>query len=253
MVACTIPALPEIPSAVPQLPSTWEEWQGTAEWMRSLELPSLEQLPNLPGLDALPVLQRREGALLLQGPMERALRPGERLPGTDIEVVSVSDDEAEFRIAGMRSVRTYADSVDYDGPWRGGNDVSYNLRARIYLVGDGVVRIAGVHQLQIADVRPVRQGVELREPVLRFPFATSVSAGSAIPGTTFEFSGSEERGARLRGLSEGDYPFRKIGDSITWRGLLRSDIAVEYSLRMLTYGEQSAQVGGTVSVSIPAQ
>ena len=63
----------------------------------------------------------------------------------------------------------------------------------------------------------------------------------------------QERGGQITGLPEGDYPFLKIGDSISWKGYLRSDIPIEYNLRMIYYDANRAQVGGIVTLALPSQ
>jgi hypothetical protein len=61
----------------------------------------------------------------------------------------------------------------------------------------------------------------------------------------------DERGAELSGLPAGEYPYRKLGDSVEWAGQLTSDIPVVYHLRLLYYQEANATVGGVVIVTLP--
>jgi hypothetical protein len=107
----------------------------------------------------------------------------------------------------------------------------------------------------VADVLPQEAVVE-ENPTrtsLSFPHTTSSDLGQLFPGTTLGYSGQEERGANLTGLPPGEYPYRKIGDSVEWAGRLTSDLSVEYHLRMLYYQETNATIGGVVLVSLPAQ
>ena len=238
--------IPGIPPALLELPGLLDE----------LGLPDLSQVADLPLLDELPLSAPEPGALVYRGPTERRLGVGERIPGTDIALVSIDDDGAEFRVAGLRSVRMVGDSLDYDGDWRGAQGLGYNLRLRIYRIGADHVRAAGVHQLTVraADPQPAAvamgDAVAMGGHVMHFPVVMSLVRGDAIEGTTFGYAGAEERGARLSGLPEGDYPFRKLGDSIRWRGTLRSGVSAEYNLRLLYYGNDEARIGGTVGVAI---
>jgi hypothetical protein len=184
--------------------------------------------------------------------MERSLSPGDRVPGTDITLAAISNDGAEFQIAGLRSVRRIGDSVDFDGAWPGLPDAEYHLRARLYLISGNTVRVAGVHQLLLRNIQPsVDNSVALSGQTLQFPFTVAVNAGEAITGTTLRYLGSDDRGAQLGGLAEGEYPYRKVGDSIAWKGRVRPDVAVSYSLRMLYYTAAQARVGGVITVAVP--
>lgn len=232
--------IPGIPPALRDLPDILDE----------LELPDLSQIADLPGLDALPSMAAVPGAVVYRGPTERRVNVGERIPGTDIALVSVGDDGAEFRVAGLRSVRMVGDSLDYDGVWGDAQGVDYSLRLRIYRIGANHVRAAGVHQLQVRDADPAPGDSDLRGYVMRFPMAASLARGESIEGTTFGYVGSDQRGAQISGLPEGNYAYRKLGDSIHWQGTLRSGVSVEYNLRLLYYGNDNAQIGGTVGVAI---
>jgi len=44
-----------------------------------------------------------------------------------------------------------------------------------------------------------------------------------------------------------------MGDSLPWAGNLRPDMAAEYNLRILTYNDSNARVGGTVKLALPSQ
>ena len=88
---------------------------------------------------------------------------------------------------------------------------------------------------------------------MKLPFTVNVSNGEAIAGTTLGYAGMQERGGQITGLPEGDYPFLKIGDSISWKGYLRPDIPIEYNLRMIYYDANRAQVGGIVTLALPSQ
>jgi hypothetical protein len=44
----------------------------------------------------------------------------------------------------------------------------------------------------------------------------TVRTGETIPGTTLTFLGRTDEGAQFGGID--GYPFRKLGDSVVWRG-----------------------------------
>ncbi|MBX3011826.1 MAG: hypothetical protein KF832_09990 [Caldilineaceae bacterium] len=255
--ACSAPQLPEIPelpdlSQLPSLPGIPENLRDIPDLLGQLGLPDLSTIPNLPQLEDLPGLQTPAGAIVFNGPTERQINIGDQLPGTDIRLTNVSAEGAEFQIAGMRSVRAVGDSLDFDGAWPGANGVDYNLRMRIYYTGGSYVRAAGVHRFVIYNIQPTRANVTLSGNTMKFPFTVGVSQGGTIAGTTLGYAGMEDRGGQITGLPEGEYPFRKIGDSIQWKGYVRSDIPADFAIRMLYYDASGARVGGVVTLLIPS-
>ncbi len=241
-----LPEVGELPSGLEQVPELFNQ----VDW-NALQLPDLSGIAGLPQLEDLPLRAAPPGGIVFNGPTERRLRAGDRIPGTDIRLLSVDENGAEFAIAGLRSRRLIGDSLDYDGAWAGAAGVEYNLRMRLYRVGDNAVRAAGVHQFVIPDIQPIETGQTVDEQTVRLPVTLSTSTGSTFPGLTFGYGGSDERGAIITGLPQDEYPYRKVGDSLTWRGTLRADIPAEYGVRMLPYTDSRGQLGGIVKLRLP--
>ncbi len=241
-----LPEVGELPAGLEQVP----ELLNQVDW-NALQLPDLSGIPGLPQLEDLPLRAAPPGGIVFNGPTERRLRAGDRIPGTDIQLLSVDEDGAEFEIAGLRSKRLIGDSLDYDGPWPGAAGIEYNLRMRLYRVGDNAVRAAGVHQFVIPNIQPIETGQSVDDQTVRLPVTLSTGTGAPFPGLTFGYGGSDERGAVITGLPEDEYPYRKVGDSVTWRGSLRADIPAEYNVRMLPYTDARGQLGGIVKLRLP--
>jgi hypothetical protein len=241
--------LPSLPSERPSLPEIGE----IPNVLRDLGLPDLSSVPNLPDIGDLPALSVGPNAVAFAGPTERRIGVGERIPGTDIELARIGADGAEFRIAGLRAMRSMGDSLDYDGAWPGVNGLQYNLRLRVYYVGDNNVRAAGVHRLVVQNIQPVEQQVTLRGNTLRVPYTASISRGETLKGLTYGYRGAADRGAEISGLPAGDFPYRSVGDSIRWQGMLRPDLPIQYDLRVLLFNENSLQVGGIATIQLPGQ
>lgn len=256
--ACSAPELPkisELPSLpdISQLPGIPESLRELPNLISELGLPDLSQIANLPQLEDLPLLQTPPGAIVYNGPTERSLSPGDRIPGTDIVLTAVTNAGAEFQIAGMHSVRALGDSLDFDGDWPTAGGISYNVRMRIYYIGSNYVGAAGVHRMVIQNIQPVAESVNLGDATMKFPFTVAANVGETIAGTTLGYAGQGDRGGQISGLPEGEFPFRKIGDSIHWTGRVRADIPAEYNIRMLYYDANGARVGGIVTLGIPSQ
>lgn len=246
-------SLPVDPGKLEQLPGVPSNMDEVQDLMRDLGLPDLSRLADVPGLESLPQLSVPPGAIVFQGPLDQAIDPGERVPGSDIELVDITGDTAIFRIAGLRAERQIGDSLDYDGDWPNLDGVSYSLRLRVYRVNNDQVRAAGVHRLTIANASPQAADVDLGNDAMRFPYTVSAVPDALFSGLTFGYGGLDDRGAVLTGLGSDDYPYRKLGDSVNWQGYVRADLPVEYHLRMLYYQEDSARVGGVVLISLPSQ
>lgn len=250
LAGCLSPLPEELARNLPGLPTNLNEVQ---ELMQQFGLPDLSTLGDVPGLDALAGLETPPGAIAFQGPVDVQLEPGQSVLASDIRLRRAAGDVAEFEIAGLNAARRLGDSLDYDGAWPGAANIQYNMRLRVYYLAAGQVRAAGVHRVVIENARPQAADVALRAEPMTFPYIVSANAGQQFPGMTLGYAGQESRGAVLAGLPEGEYPYRKIGDSIVWTGRLRGDVEVEYQLRMLYYQEGSARIGGIALISLPRQ
>lgn len=256
MVAgCGIP-LPgggQLPVQIPGVPSDLGDLAGL---MSELGIPDLSSLANVPGLEAFGGLQTPPGAISFQGPLEMSITAGQPIPATDIRLVEAESgaDAAQFEIAGLRAPRRLGDSLDFDGVWPGISGVSYHLRLRVYQIGNGQVRAAGVHRFVIENIAPQVANVNVEGAggtTYSFPHTVTSGVGEQFPGMTLGYRGQEDRGASLTGLPDGEYPYRKMGDSVEWAGLLTPNIPVVYHLRLLYYQDANATVGGVVTISLP--
>lgn len=246
LAGCSLPGLGDLPVEIPGNPSL-----PNLDQLRDLGLPDLSAIPNLPQISDLPVLNVGENAMAFAGPMERKIDVGQPIPGTDIVLAAVTPEGAEFQIGGLRALRKVGDSLDFDGNWPRIGGVTYNLRLRVYLLGDSSVRAAGVHRLVVENISPQEQAVNLQGTTLKIPYAASAGQGEILKGNSLRYVGSADRGAEFSGLPAGDFPYRKVGDSLTWRGFLRPDIPIEYNMRVVLYNESSVQVGGIATVQLP--
>lgn len=241
--------LPDLPGSVPELPNLGE----MPEIARELGLPDLGSIPNLPEIADLPTLNLGSNALGMAGPVERGIAVGERIPGTDIQLVAITDEGAEFTIAGMRSLRRLGDSLDYTGPWPGVNGIEHTLRLRLYTILGQHVRAAGVQQVVVQNISPVQGGSATQGYVLKIPYTAAAAPDENFKGLTFGYAGMDDRGAQISGLPANEYPYRKVGDSVQWRGFLRPDLPIEYDLRVLFYNESTLQLGGIATLYLPGQ
>ncbi len=241
--------LPDLPGQIPDLPTL----DDMPNIVRELGLPDLGSIPNLPDIADLPSLNLGPTALGLTGPTERGINVGERIPGTDIELVGIGEGGAEFRIAGQRSLRRVGDSLDFTGAWPGVSGVEYTLRLRIYTIIGNSVRAAGVQQFVIHTISPSQATTAPQGNTIKIPYTAAAGPGQPFKGLTYRYVGQEERGAQIDGLPANDYAFFKVGDSVRWRGFLRPDLPIEYDLRVLFYNDSTLQLGGIATLQLPGQ
>lgn len=237
-----MPSIPGLPQEMADLP---------LPSLDDLGLPDLSNIPGLPQVSDLPGMSVGPNAVAFAGPTERRLAIGEGIPGTDIRLVSIGEEGAEFQIGEFRSVRRAGDSLDYDGSFVGVNGISYTLLMRIYRVAGDSVRVAGVHRLVVDNIQPTPGDVSLRGNLLRIPYTASASVGELFKGTTYGYAGLADRGGEISGLPGNRFPFHKVGDSVRWEGTLRPDLPIRYELRVLFYSDGSMQIGGVATLRLP--
>lgn len=249
------PQMPKLPSPrdLPGVDDLLDQLPGfDLDLLGELELPDLSDIADLPQLVDLPSLDVEEGAIAFAGPTEMRIEVGESIRGTDIQLTAIVDGRAEFLLSGLRAERIAGDSLDFEGPWPNIGGVDYLLRLRVYRVTEDYVRAAGVHRLSINGVQPIHQpALTLQGDPLKLPYTGLAAPGSQLNGTTFGYVGQADQGAEISGIPSGDFPFRKTGDSLRWQGMLRPDLPSLFELRVVSYGENSVQVAGIVSLQLP--
>lgn len=175
------------------------------------------------------------------GPIEVRVGQGEFLPGTDIQYLRETEKGAEVSIAGQRAVKKIGDSLDWRGDMVPGVAVDQTLRVALIapeaLHSIGTVRIIVTNPT--IEAGPVNQSASVH---YKLPVGYHVEIGSSIPGTQISYEGKTEEGAELANI-EG-YPYRKIGDSLTWQGKLREGLWLELNLRVVLITDTQLDVVG---------
>ena len=172
---------------------------------------------------------------------------GEQLPGADIVFQRLSDRGAHVLIKGQSALKRKGDSIDWQGEPIPG--VSVDLDSRVAWFSEEELQLVGFAKVVVKELTPRESIISATSPVkFTGPVAYSVGKGAQIPGTTIQYEGRTDEGARLSGI--GDYPYRKGGDSIFWEGVLRGGVEVRLDLRVLQFDDQALRVGGIATLWI---
>jgi hypothetical protein len=187
------------------------------------------------------------GQLEYAGPTDLTIPRGELLPGTNIQYVGPASDGARVLIGGQEAIKKVGDSLDWQGTIA--PNASVVLYQRVLHMNDERLLTGGTVTLKVDGATPAA-GPYPDKPLqsFRVPVVYNVRRGAMIPGTTIGYAGAEDEGAELSGVS--GYPYRKFGDSISWRGQLRSNVFLDITLRVVAYEENSLQVTGLATVAL---
>jgi hypothetical protein len=195
----------------------------------------------------MPVSTGEGDGLQYGGPIEKAIAKGESLPGTDIQYLGKTEDGAEVAIGGQRAVKKPGDSLNWEGDLMDG--VAVELTLRVTFVGESEMRVLGTVQIAISDPAPVEEPPNTSAPIsYKVPVAYHIEKDGTLPGTVITYLGKTDDGAEL-GNIEG-YAYRKVGDSITWKGKLRDRVWIELDGRTAFFTDDSLDVAGTAELWI---
>ena len=186
--------------------------------------------------------------LVYDAPVSLTIKTGALLPGTAISYSGKSaTGAANVLITGLLAPKQIGDTVDWEGAPVPNVKVRLNLRVAAFdeqsvtLVGTGHVEIPNT------KVQPGgTPGTALLD--LNAPVSFSLKNGETIPGTLVTYGGSSTNGAQFLGV-EG-YQYRKQFDSLQYVARLTPQVYLKFDLRVLSFSESGAVVGGTVNIRI---
>lgn len=187
------------------------------------------------------------GVLTYNGPTEQTVQVGATIPGSNIRYVGYSEAGAEVLINDQRALKKVGDSLDWKGTPVPG--VQVEMAQRILAANAQRLQTVGTVKVTVSDVRP-ELATFPDKPAFDYKVAVSytVRKGEVIPGTLISYKGKTEEGAEFAGVS--GYPYRKLGDSLTWTGRLRSNTYLDMTLRVIAYGDEFVTVGGLATIGL---
>lgn len=187
------------------------------------------------------------GGLTYNGPTEQTIAMNESIPGADIRYIGYSEDGAVVVIDDQQAVKKVGDSLDWKGTPVSG--VNVTMGQRIVAANADRLQTLGTVRVEIAAAQP-----ELApypdSPAYEYKAAITytVRRGDRIPGTLITYKGKTDNGAEFEGVS--GYPYRKLGDSVTWSGRLRSNAYVDMTLRVTVYTDDFVTLVGLADIGL---
>ncbi len=184
-----------------------------------------------------------------------SLVPGELVGGAQLEYLGKSPDGSyRVTIDGQEVVKRAGDSLIWSGVIGPGVLATLNLRVTTSLLGE--LPVAGSVTLyilypEVLELTAVPQLPDARH-FSNIVINYSVPAGQKIPGTTLVYDGlTQQAGIDLAQISNsGRQTYYAAGDSLVWAGKLRDNVYVRYNLRIISFNENSIQIGGLADIWI---
>lgn len=182
------------------------------------------------------------------------LNPGDHVPGAPLQYIGQEADAYRVRIGDQEALKRIGDSFAWSGIIAPGVFADYNLRLTTALLGP--LPVTGGVKFTILDWQPL-EATTLPDLSDALHFSAilldhNIGAGQTMPASTLRYDGvyiqGNSRFAQFSGLSA--HPYYAQGDSLIWMGRLRANIFVRYNLRLISFDENRALLGGAAELWI---
>jgi hypothetical protein len=190
-------------------------------------------------------------ALSYDAPVSLVVKTGALLAGTPIKYNGKSaTGSAQVLISNQLAPKQQGDTVDWQGvpvP-----DVKVKLATRVASFDDQSITLVGTSRVDIANVAIKPSGTPPTTAMMEFnaPVTYSISKNEFIPGSNIAYAGSTTDGAKFLGID--GYPYRKNLDSLQYLGTLTSKVLLKLDLRVISFSDSGAVLGGTANIKIQA-
>jgi hypothetical protein len=210
----------------------------------------------LPGCSAIPFLSSSTpvppNTLVYDAPVSLTIKNGELLPGTTIAYGGkLPTGAAKVLITGLLAPKQVADTLDWQGS--PAPNVNVKLAMRVASFDDDAITLVnplvGAAHVEISNVT-IQPGGTAGTVLMEFsaPVMYSLGKNEMISGSKVVFAGSSPNGAQFLGVD--GYPYRKQGDSLQYVGRLTPKVFLLLDLRVISYSDTGAVVGGKAEIKI---
>lgn len=188
------------------------------------------------------------GALSYDGAVQHGIAPGETIPGTNIRFMAATTDGAEVILNDQRALKKVGDSLDWQAMVAPGINVS--MPQRIALITPDRLQTVGTVRVAVSGVNPLPAPVPAGgRYTYRVTTGYTVRKGERVPGTTLVYEGqTAEQGAQFAGTN--DYPYRRIGDSVSWQGQLAPGAFLDTTFRVVAYTDDIVTLAGLATIIV---
>lgn len=190
---------------------------------------------------------REAGSLTYNGPTEQTVPMNGGIPGSNVRYVGYSPEGAVVLIDDQRANKKVGDSLDWQNEPVPGVRVS--MAQRIVAANEERLQTVGTVRVVVSEAQPaVAQFPD--NPSFRYKVAVTytVRKGERIPGTLITYKGNTENGAEFEGVS--GYPYRKLGDSVSWSGRLRGNAYLDMTSRVTVYTDDFVTLVGLADIGL---
>jgi hypothetical protein len=191
-------------------------------------------------------------ALVFNAPLyTTTLGIGDVVPGTQLRYLARNGGEYQVTIDGLGATKRAGDSFTWRGTIAPGVVGRYNLRISPTFITDDLI-VAGPVEIVVLNPIPIELSDAAAAPGdIHYGGITidhTLPVGGQLPGSTLIFQELTEDGALLGGTA--GYPYRALGDSLTWIGRLRGGVVARYALRVTALNEERLRLSGTAELWI---
>lgn len=175
-----------------------------------------------------------------------SLAPGDAIPQTQIHYTGREESHYLLTIDGVEARKRVGDSLNWRGVIAPGVVAVYKLRI-LPTFSDSDLSALGSVEINIFNPVPEKMDDPAADATHTIYFDNveldyTVGLSGRIPGTPFFYEGKTDDGAIFSGF-EG-YPYRDLGDSLSWSGRLRNNVNVKYHLRVASIKDDQVRLLG---------
>ncbi len=217
----------------------------------SIFLPLIFSVLLLAGCDLIPFGQPANlpsNTLIYDAPVSLTIRSGALLSGTTIAYGGkTTAGAAKVMIAGLEAPKKQGDTLDWEGspvP-----SVKLKLTTRVITFDDQSLTVAGTAHIELTDVK-VQPGGSAANVMMEFaaPVTYTLAKNQTLPGSNVSFVGATTDAAQFAGLD--GFPYRKQLDSLEYNGRVLPKAFLKLDLRLVSFSNDGAVLGGTANVKI---
>ena len=180
------------------------------------------------------------------------LQPGQSVPGTTMQFVAKNGENYSLKINGQAAESRVGNVWQWQGVIAPGVIGNYqlnlqNTNANDRLAATGQVFLTVLQPSPLEAAAPQRADTPLRFAGIEVN--EIVPSQTAIPGTSLVYQ-SQQADGQIQFTGTNNYPLAAIGNTMSWRGLLRPNVYINNDLKMVGLEPYGLRTTGTAELII---